>query len=266
MCVYVKDNPEWFDLAIQSMLNQTIPPHEFVIVEDGPITNELHFVVEKHRNRNEALFNIVKLEKNSGLGEALRVGVENCHNEWIARMDADDFSTPCRVEKQLNAAEKNHADMIGCDVAEFGGIPDEEHVRAVKRFPETHDGLIQFGRRRTMFCHPAVLMKKSQILAAGNYCSAYLHEDFDLFIRMLQNGCIGYTVKDVLVYVRVNDDFYQRRGGWFYLKTLLGFNWQQFRSGWMRLSDFVIRSCGNIAFCLMPNGLRDYFYRKVLRK
>ena len=266
MCVYHKDNPEWFDLAIRSMLDQTVKPEEFVIVEDGPITEALQRVIEKHCGQNEGLFHIVKLEKNCGLGEALRVGVENCRNEWIARMDSDDYSVPDRLEKQFQAARRHNADMIGSDVAEFVGEPDKEHVKALRVFPEKHGDLVKFGRRRTMFCHPAILMKRSQVLAAGNYQTAYLHEDFDLFIRMLQDGCIGYTIKETLVYIRVNEDFYRRRGGLVYLKALLRFNWRQLRAGWMKLPDFVARSGGNIVFCLMPNGMRDFLYRKVLRK
>lgn len=266
MCVYYKDNPEWLEIAIEAMLNQTVKPDEFVIVEDGPIADNLQAVVEKHCAQTQGLYNVVKLEKNCGLGEALRIGVLNCHNEWIARMDADDYSVPERIEKQFRAAKEHNADMIGSDVAEFVGEPDKEHVKALRVFPEKHEDLVKFGRRRTMFCHPAILMKKSQVLAAGNYQTAYLHEDFDLFIRMLQDGCIGYTVKEPLVYMRVNEDFYRRRGGWVYLKALLKFNVRQWRAGWMKFPDFIIRSCANVIFCLLPNGVRDFLYRNVLRK
>ena len=266
MCVYAGDNPEWFNLAIESMLLQTISADEFVIVKDGPVTEKINEIIDKYRLKFRDLFNIVELKKNMGLGEALRQGVLHCHNEWIVRMDADDYSVPSRVEQQMRAAYKKEADIVGSDVVEFTSIPDRKHQRAIRVFPKKHQDIVKFGRRRTPFAHPAVIMKKSHVLSVGNYKDAYLHEDFDLFIRMLQNGCIAYTVKEPLVFVRVSEDFYKRRGGIRYLGALLKFNLKQLKSGWMKPVDFIVRSESNIVFCLLPNSVRDFLYRRVLRK
>ena len=56
-------------------------------------------------------------------------------------------------------------------------------------------------------------MKKRAVLDAGNYHDEWLLEDYDLFVRMLMNGAIGYTVKRVLFYIRVSRDFFNRRSG-----------------------------------------------------
>ena len=264
MAVYGKDNPEWFDIAIESMVSQTVKPSEFVIVKDGPVPAEIDEVLNQQMKKSPDLFKIVTLEKNSGLGEALRVGVEECKFEWIVRMDADDYSYPNRCEIQFAAQEKYHADIIGTDTDEFVGEPS--NVVAKKVFQEKHDDIVKFGRRRTPFSHPAVIMRKSQVLAAGNYRPAYLHEDYDLFVRMLMHGCIGYNVKQPLVSVRVSDNFYARRGGIKYLKVLLKFNVHLYQIGWMHIDDFIIRSCGNIVSCLAPNCMRNLLYKKILRK
>lgn len=52
--LYKNDNPEWLKLAIDSMLNQTIPPNEFVVVVDGPIPDTLKNMVEviSHKIKN----------------------------------------------------------------------------------------------------------------------------------------------------------------------------------------------------------------------
>lgn len=42
-------------------------------------------------------------------------------------------------------------------------------------------------------------MRKSQILAAGNYRTALYYEDYDLFVRMLMLGLKGYNVPQALV-------------------------------------------------------------------
>ena len=126
MPLYKNDNPEWLKLAIDSMLNQTIPPSEFVIVVDGPIPDTLKNIVEVYKSQNKELFNIHYFEQNRGLGVTLADGVKLCSNELIARMDADDFSVPERCEKQVKAFKEHpDLDVIGSNVDEFvGDMPD----------------------------------------------------------------------------------------------------------------------------------------------
>ncbi|SCZ81238.1 glycosyltransferase [Pseudobutyrivibrio xylanivorans] len=50
MCVYKGDNPEWFDLALSSIINQSIQPREIVVVADGPLTDSLEAVVKKYKD------------------------------------------------------------------------------------------------------------------------------------------------------------------------------------------------------------------------
>lgn len=101
MSVYYKENPEWLDIAIKSMMEQTIVTDDFVIIKDGKLTQELDTVLEKYEEKYPEIFNIIQLENNVGLGPALKIGVENCKNELIARMDSDDYSIQTRCEKQL---------------------------------------------------------------------------------------------------------------------------------------------------------------------
>jgi glycosyltransferase involved in cell wall biosynthesis len=246
------------------MIHQTITPTEIVIVEDGPVTIKIQGVFDRLKLQYPNLLKTIALERNMGLGEALRVGVLACNNEWIVRMDSDDYSVPQRCKMQFLAQQRENADMIGCDINEFTGVP--QNVVAKRVFPEKHEDIYKFGRRRTPFAHPGIMMRKTKVLEAGNYRSAHLHEDYDLFIRMLMNGCRGYTVKQPLVYMRVSEDFYARRGGVPYLKTLLRNNIRLYKSGWMGVNDFIARSGANIITCLMPNRIRDLIYKKLLRK
>ena len=125
---------------------------------------------------------------------------------------------------------------------------------------------MRFSRRKVPFCHPAVMMKKSAVLRAGNYHSVFPHDDYDLFVRMLATGSVGYNVKKILFHVRVSEDFYKRRGGFAYVWTLLKYNAELLKMGWMSPVDFFVRSCGNIIFGLAPVGVRGWLYRRLLRK
>lgn len=265
MSVYHKDNPIWLKEAIESMLNQTIKTNDFIIVEDGKLTDELEDVVKFYEKKYNDIVTVLRLKENRGLGPALAFGIQKCKNELIARMDSDDISVPDRCEKQLNKyREKPELDIVGSSIAEF--IDNTNNVQAYRILPETDEEIKKFARRRNPFGHPSVMLKKSKILEAGNYRSYYLVEDYDMWVRMIQHGAKSYNFQEILVFMRISDDFYKRRGGLKYLKSILKFKKEQLHNGFYAKKDFAISSCASTVICLMPNKIRDIFYRKVLRK
>ena len=86
MSLYVKEDSDYLRHAIDSMINQTAKPDEIVIVEDGPLTEDLYAIVNEYVTAYPDLFRIVKNEKNIGLGLALNEGLKVCRNELVARM------------------------------------------------------------------------------------------------------------------------------------------------------------------------------------
>ena len=265
MSVYYKENPKWFDVSIQSMLNQTIKTNDFVLVEDGPLTSELEKVVNKYQKMYPKIFNVIRLEKNQGLGPALAIGVEACKNEWIARMDSDDYSVPDRIEKQLNIIKENpEIDMIGSSIAEF--IDNIENVQAYRLLPSSHKEIVKFSKKRNPFGHPSMLIKKSKVMEAGNFRSYHLVEDYDMWIRMIEHGAITYNISEVLVYMRIGKDFYRRRGGIKYLRSILKFKKEQYHKGYFSPRDYLISSGSSVFVCLIPNCIREFIYKKILRK
>ena len=89
-------------------------------------------------------------------------------------------------------------------------------------------------------------MRKSKTLEAGNYRSYYLIEDYDMWIRMIEHEARCYNFQEILVFMRVSTDFYKRRGGLKYLKSILKFKKEQLHNGFYSKKDFVISSCYNV--------------------
>ena len=262
MSIYKKEKPEWFEIAIDSMLNQTIKPSEFVIICDGPLTPELDEVINKKCKTD--IFKVVRLEKNQGLGPALNRGVLECSNEFIARMDSDDYCAPERIEKELEIFKKYpELSMVGTNVDEFEG--DISNIISHVVLPETHESIYKFAKSRCPFRHPSLLYKKTAILSCGNYRKYHLCEDYDLYTRFLINGGKAYNIQSPLVYMRISSDFYKRRGGIKYLKSILKFKKEQLNNGFFSKKDYIKSSSAHIAVCLMPNFLREFVYKKFLR-
>lgn len=266
MSVYFKEQPEYLSLSIESMINQTIKPDEFIIVKDGPLTPELSEVIDSFVMNYPDLFKIISNDTNLGLGPALAKGIIASRNELIARMDSDDYAISTRCEKQL---ERFNADpeleIVGSYEAEF--VDDINNVISIHRVPTENSEIKKFMRRRCSILHPTVMYKKGAVLKSGNYHSVFLYEDYDLFSRMvLEHHVKSYNIPESLYYIRTSDDFFKRRGGAKYAKTVLKFKWGQYKKGYMSLLDFCISGLGQAFVCILPNSLRKGFYMNFLRK
>lgn len=263
MSCYAKDRPEWLSLALESMAAQTLSPTEVVLVFDGPLTEGLVAAVDAFDAAHPGLLVRVPLERNVGLGPALNAGLARCSCDVVARMDADDFSRPARLERQLAKLAEGY-DMVGCNATEFSGDIDSPNSERV--MPETHDEIVRFAKRRAPFVHPAFVVRRSSLEAVGAYRSVPYAEDFDLFIRLLRAGFRGYNLQEPLVAVRVDDDVYRRRGGLGYARDMLSFNALELREGWFSPAEFLVRSAANVGVALIPNGARDLVYKRLLRR
>ena len=83
---------------------------------------------------------------------------------------------------------------------------------------------------------------------------------------MLRSGCKCYNIQEPMVYMRVGSDFYKRRGGWKYMKTILKFKNEQLKNGYFSLFEYLRTTIPHIIVCLCPNFVRDYIYTNLLRK
>ncbi len=259
MSVYAKEKAEYLDAALQSMFSQTLPPDEFVLVCDGPLSPGLEDVIQRYAER----LTLVRLAENRGLGNALNEGLGHCSNEIVVRMDSDDISLPRRCECQLSVFEAFDVSIVSGTVREF--MSDGSGVSGEKRVPLGHEEIARFSRRRNPFNHPASAFRKSAVLSAGGYSEKYhLFEDYDLWVRMLRMGYRGRNLEEPLLCMRVSEDIYQRRGGFVYAVDLLRFHWMLYQSGWSRIWDFLCFAIPHAAVCLLPVFARRLVYH-ILR-
>lgn len=264
MSVYYKENPAWLEASIESMLHQTVRPNEFLIIEDGPLTEGLYAVILKYKIRYPEVLKIIKFETNRGLGKALEVGVRECKGPFIARMDSDDIAIPTRIEQQLEIFNQDEEiDIVGGAVSEFIGTVDNQV--AVIKMPQQHKEIYKFAKKRCPFRHPTIMFKKEAVVESGNYRKFTLFEDYDLYIRMLMNGCKGYNIEKILCHMRVNNDFYNRRGGLHYAKCIFKFKTYQLKNGFYKFHEYLFTLLPHLMVCILPNSVRKVIYNNLLR-
>lgn len=263
MAVYSKEDSQYFQDSIKSILEQTASTNDFVIVCDGELTKKLDEVLDNYVKQYSEIFHIIRLKRNVGLTEALNAGLKFCKNELVARMDSDDIAVSDRCEKQIKIFNQLDVDIVGGAVCEFFNTPGDSSIK--RSPPEKHEEITSFAKQRNPFNHPCVMFKKSAVDAVGGYNSFTWFEDYDLWIRMLMQGSIGYNVQQTLLYMRSGDGLYARRGGKAYCKALLRFRLQAYRYGYINLWQFLNVSVGHCFFALLPTSLRQLFYKKYLR-
>ena len=264
MSVYYKENAHFFEESIQSMLKQNVAPKDFVIVCDGKLTKELDDVIDRMVQSYKDLFQIVRIDTCGGLGNALNKGISYCKFELVARMDADDIAKPNRMEKQLKVISEKNVDIISGTIEEFDKTTD--NIVARRELPENHEDILKFAKQRNPFKHPCVCFKKQAVFDAGSYKEFPLFEDYYLWARMLKNGAIGYNIKEPILFMRAGEGMYARRGGFAYAKKALKFRWHLKKMGLSSTFDFIKSAGGQAVVSIMPNKLRQIFYKKVLRK
>lgn len=264
LSVYNKEKPEFFDLALESIYNQTVKADEWVIVKDGIISQELQNVIEKYKGLGVNIKEI-QLEENKGLGIALSVGVPECSNELIARMDTDDISVPNRFELQFAEFESDpELDICGGQIIEFESDPDKPI--AERRVPCLHDAIVEYQKLRCAFNHMTVMYKKSKVMEAGNYQNCPLMEDDWLWVRMILAGAKCENVEECLCKVRTNKDMIARRGGLKYYKQYKSARKQILDTGFITKKQYIKTNLIQWLVCMMPGSLRRFVFFSMLHK
>lgn len=264
--VYAKDNPAYFDRALESITEkQTIIPDEIVLVVDGPIPEESNSVIKKYASRY-SIFNIIRLEKNGGLGNALKIAVENAKFELIARMDSDDIAASDRFEQQLKFLLKNpKVDIVGGDISEF--IDDEENIVAYRKVPTTDGEIKNYLKKRCPFNHVAVMYRKTSVMNAGGYMDLFWNEDYYLWIRMVENGAVTANTGTILVNVRTGKDMYKRRGGRKYFKSEKFLQKYMLKHKIIGFGTYISNVAKRfIVQVLLPNNIRGWVFKKFARR
>ena len=261
--LYMEEKSDYLIRSIESMLRQTLPADEIVLVQDGPITSELSEVVNFYVQKYPNIFKVVKLDNNLGLGEALKLGVLECKNDWIARFDTDDVMLSNRIETQYEVLCKNpNLDIISSIYCEFS---DDANNIVLRNSPEIQEEILEYARRRNPFGHSSILFNKSKVLEAGNYRHYSLVEDYDLWIRMFMKDVQCYNIQKPLVYLRAGKDYYKRRSGIKYLKSILQFLKEYRDAGFFGTKDYVVTVCARTVVYLMPFSIRRFVYMRMLR-
>lgn len=265
LSVYKNDNPEHFRLALESIIHQTVTPSEIVLVVDGPVPVSIDKIIKQFE---ESFFNFktVRLKENQGHAKARQKGIESAKYDIVALMDSDDISVPDRFEKQLSFFKNDeNLSVLGGQIHEF--IGSVENIVGIRNVPVEDAAIKAYLKSRCPFNQVTVMMRKSAMLAVGGYIDWHYEEDYYLWIRMYLANSTFRNLPDNLVYVRVGEEMYGRRGGHKYFLSEAKLQYYMWQHGVIGIIRLIINVALRFVIqVILPNRIRAFIFQKLFRK
>lgn len=211
LSVYYKESSNYLQQSLNSIWDsQVLKPNEIIIVKDGLLNDELNKTIEDFANK--APVKTICLKKNMGLGIALAIGIKECSNDVIARMDSDDIASPDRFAKQINYMLLHPwISLLSSNIAEF--ITEPSATCSIRNVPSSNRNIQNFAKKRNPMNHMAVVFRKTAVLNSGNYQPFKGYEDYFLWVRMFQKGYKAANINENLVFARIGNNMFTRRQG-----------------------------------------------------
>lgn len=197
----VHNGANYLGTAIDSILSQSHSDFTFLVVDDASTDDTRDIIKAYSDKRIETLF----LDNNLGQTGALNVGLKHSSTEWIARMDADDYSAPTRFEEQLRIIEEDpNIKCVGTDAWTFKDHP--EIAERVIRKPSDHLGIMRELLRGSPIIHGSIIVNREALLDIGAYNENYRYaNDVELYDRLLSKYYSANVPKQLLG-IRTHDE------------------------------------------------------------
>lgn len=176
--------------AVQSILAQTLPVAEIILVDDGS-TDGSAAVAQKFAPPVRLLS-----QPNAGAGAARNRGVQTAQGDLIAFLDADDLWTPDKLARQTQALAEGQADMIFGAVQQF--YSPELDAQARER--------IHFDAKPIQaYSAGTLLLSRASFLAVGAFAEQLRTGEFiDWYLRATHRGLSAVILPEVLLQRRLH--------------------------------------------------------------
>jgi len=160
----------YINKSVDSILNQTHPNFEFLVVDDGS-KDSTFSLLQKYQQQDNRI-KIFRNKKNIGLTKSLNFLISQSKNSLIARQDADDFSFKDRLEKQVNFLFRKNLSLCGTR-----GYSNNRLRPNLSYYLPTKLTL----KFKNPFLHGSLLIKKEELNSVGNYDEKFIFaQDYKL--------------------------------------------------------------------------------------
>ena len=171
--------------AILSVLDQTFPAEEIIVIDDGSTDDSSQILSQQYPNLKWIF------QENHGVSHARNQGVENSNCNWIAFLDSDDTWEPTKLEKQVEFLQ-SRSGLSLCHTDE-NWIRNQHPVKPPAYLDKSDANIFSQSLIRCIICPSSVVMQKSVFIELGKFREDLpVCEDYDLWLRIIIGHKIGY--------------------------------------------------------------------------
>ncbi|MFC6334891.1 glycosyltransferase [Paenibacillus septentrionalis] len=205
------NNEKYINQTIDSVLSQSYEDFEFIIVNDGS-TDATKELIQQYKDDRIRLIN---LPDNVGIARALNMGIQYCQGKYVIKIDGDDIQHPDRFYHQIKFMEENPE--LSLSKCKFEYFPDNKEIENSlrfanlirynqfhKNFPSDSQEISKWIKLYCCIVHSAMIIK-TDVLKRYMYRDFVVGEDYDLFLRLDQEGHLMGHLEECLLRVRVSD-------------------------------------------------------------
>lgn len=262
MSVYKNDNPNYLKSALNSIIEQTLPPSELIIISDGPLTIELDEVINSYNYLR--FFRLIRLDKNVGLALSRKEAIKKAKFNIIAVMDSDDICVSDRFEKQIELINPNSEIVVSGWIEEFDKVPCD--IGQVRKTPTSYEKIVSYGKWRNPINHVTLMFTKKAYEKVGGYSSLRHSEDWDLISRMLVHDVKVVGIPKVVVHVRAGNEMIKRRRSIQQFKGEIKLFLKMYKIGYLNIFYLSANILVRVVLRILPTFITRFTYKNLLRK
>ena len=185
-------------IAIESILHQTFKNFEFIIVNDCSTDSTLK-IIQQYAKKDKRI-KVISNKENQKIANTLNNGLKDARGEYVARMDADDWSYPDRIEKQIDLMERNPNVVISSGNMEI--CKEDLSIVNTSNFPTANQDIRKILLQYNPTVSPAMIWKRKYSEEIGGFKTDIMSEDYMFLMDMSSKGDI-MNLKDILIKYRI---------------------------------------------------------------
>jgi len=179
----VYNRPRFVNRAIQSVANQSIPPKEIIVIDDGstpPVKND------------HSLIRLIRNEDNQGVSIARNLGISHATSDWIAFLDSDDIWATNHLDVLLTYIR--HHTLCRWVQTDEDWNRNGEYVNKKAYHKKPLGWAFESSLKRCLVSPSAVMIHRSLFDWIGSFNPSFIAcEDYDLWLRFLRYFPVGFA-------------------------------------------------------------------------
>jgi glycosyltransferase involved in cell wall biosynthesis len=185
--------------ALNSVLVQTLPAQEIIVVDDGSTDNTADLMTSEF---SQCCY---LQQSNLGVSAARNRGIEAATGEWLAFLDSDDEWLPGKLEAQHNLLQQ-HPDIKICHTEEIW-IRNGKRVNQMKKHAKSGGHIFQNCLPLCVISPSSVIIHRSLFKEVGTFDENLpACEDYDLWLRICATHPVAFVTQPQIKKYGGHDD------------------------------------------------------------